>query len=1351
MELYKILLLLMLINPFISAYWYETSSSYTVEKPWEYQSWRCSPDAYGVISCEGKSAVVSDWPYVYYESCNCDEDGCESCPRCGRTMKSFRMSSLGYGTGAWNINEFEDALDGLELDVFTGNFSDYENYSLVTRNLELAYNNRLNALNYADICGNSSTYSAHNALLSPSVPAYTIGGEITFSQYRALMAPGGTTAPYPCTATEPNSPGGAYCKGYNVYWQSSVARAFDALRYSFSYTDNKIESQARPLHDRMENSGICDDDYEWDTGSACNDMASAFTIIDGNITEGTYGQYNSAMNYFNGLKKDVWEYPPELGNYSRIMRLLWSENGTIPLFTKLITDGNNALDDAENIYSGFVGDANAGKGSVDSGYSDMESNRISKINRAVEFSSAGSVGTIAERFSTFRREKLEAEQLLSNATAMHGRTATQGYLKIATRNAYDAKIIYERLADMADSILDDATEAVEQQRNQTAAILNQAKGIADTNPSNTAAKSSYLQAKNLFDRGEATAVLGDKFDYYVRAESYAWQALQEQGVVTNETEDLILQAEDLVRRAEMDGINVEAEKAMLDHLKEEGSGNLDGDLRSLIAGIIAKAEIKYGHLLDLREGLLENISLSAECGDYLESVLEKEERGIVSGGTIDYMNGIGRLNLLEKSYNEMTDELALCENSIIVNSLIISQSLYIERVKLDEETDARLLILITNPTHRSSEGVSVNIGLDSHLQLLYSDIMEGEENVDSVITEGNNLTLILKRIGPYWTRSISFGKSAVFAHTINTERNAVGIGGGKARVEETREFAVDANGAYIDILPPGDYDIVSASIDGKSAESLLDSGEHTLSLVYIVEGAYETNRSSIDASQVGLNTKLSYRISVMPSIDIDTLPFTIDMEYGNVSGIIISALSGASLTKEECFHGYCEIEISGLEEGTEAVIAVSYLILNTGESDTSAPLIPNNSYCIGGVEKECDPLPSGVESMMEAMNSASESGDYATAIELREKVKNEIDKWWTEQKSLANSYEKLVDFFENEKTEIESAFFSAGSLNDSLITDMKNRKMGIEDALLSAYSAARLRDAVSALETLDSGWKKNTVGDFRESAWEGYNSLKKRLFDAGVTAMPSEFLDVEDKINALAATESLGDAVKLALALADAERVVEEAEAAMEYESMELREEFLEMSESITAVLETYEMQMEEAEGTEWEGLFTEDPSGLEDAIDEIEDMFGKEDSRLIRKKMELLEKKKSKMVGILENLKDTSERMMVAARSSLETRRNILPYDEMTSVEQRLESMTGFISEGRYIGALSLGKEMLAELGGYSQEEGVNVFLVILAAVSVLAVVCVYIYRCKTGGGMDFTFLKKPKKEYRRLERAEQ
>jgi len=1356
--------------------WFCSSTLYSVERPWDYgtslTSWHCSrvPSNNLTTSC---GFIDVPWKKERSYCCGHDEEGnCDctawECVSDGSrrfSITSISSPSLGYSYGAWDVAKFDIVIDQLELESVsqtrTGSFvTDYENDTKIKGYVSDAWLESIIAKNLSAGCRASPAYSSILGRIS-YYNAYSGYEDITYERYRDLVAPGGQklySSHGACSEAsyEPVPANAAECRNYPLQWMKTVDSALNALELSFDKAGGKTDD-AGDIYGDLKKKGVCDEQYAWGPRDACVKMQNAFATIDSkDSSTRSYGRWNRALSLLGTFKNSSWQHPPDMRDYPEMMELLWQEGeGFIPLASELIADGENATEEAENIYQSYIDDAGGYKGTVDGKYAKMKSNELSKITESLlmfELEEDG-FGSIAERFSAFEEEKGEAETAYSNALSLHSNMAQQSYLRLATENAADAASSYEELAGSADGIVEDAQEVVDEKRSEAQAVLNQAASLASTDPTNTRARQYYQTALNYFNAGEGTGILGRKYENYAKALSYAWMALGEKGALENDTSSLIAQAEDLLRRAKMDEINVATEQELLSYLKSaQGGTDISMELQSIISSVLKKADLKYGHLLDTRSELLANISASADCGADLKTTMENAERGIVSGNRIDYMNGIGRLSGLEADYGEIAVELSLCEENILSNSLVASDSLMVGRIKIDRTSDAALTVLITNPTQRSGQNVPVNIVLDSPLQLLYSDAREGSDYISNVLSEGNALTILLKEVKPYRTYSIRFEKAAVLATTTSLDSYAKGTGDGNVRVEERRTFRLDADNVYIDIPIPEKASIVSADIDGKSADAAFNSGSHTLSAVYLVRDAYSQDKTDIDAMQIGTNTQLSYRITIMPRIDLDELPLTVTMDYPEVSAVTITAVYGATMGEKECEGNVCNINLLDLKSGEEAEVSVSYIIIGTTAADT-APVIPGDEYCIAGVNKKCDPLPSDINQTIAMINAANERGDFAAAVELREKLKNDIDAWMRNQQSMADEYIELLAYLQAEKEEITTALGKTGSLNVSLVSDLKTRETELGNTLANAESAETISGALTSLRSVDKNWLADRILAYRTDSWDDYNDLKKRLFEAGVTAMPSEFLQVEKEIKELEGSGSPVDAVELAKSLDAAEKLVEAEEAKASQKTDDLLAVFQEIKEGIASLIGNYNEQHDAAKGTEWEGLFTADSSDINKLVNEIDSMFGKEDSRLIEKKTELLEKKKEKLEGILEQLKEEATRVLQTASVSFEAKKDQMAGDVRNSVGNGIALMSNALASGDYISALKTGKIVLRELGNYPEDGGVNIFLLILAIIAVGAAAALYLIKKRGGleGELKLPFLEKKEKPVRRLERAEQ
>jgi hypothetical protein len=1353
--------------------WFCSSSLYSVERPWTYgiswSSWLCSrvPDNNHTTTC---GYIEVPWKRERSYCCGHDDEGnCDctawECVSDGSKYFSFTSlrvggsSSMGYTYGGWDTAKFDAVLDEMKLNSVAQHdvedfITDYGNDSRILGYVSDAWLSAVDAKNLSAECRASPAYSSILGRIG-YYNSYSGYEPVSYETYRNLVAPGGYTIPSyhgKCSDYEPVPANADDCKGYPAKWMEAVDYGLNAMELSFDNAGKKVED-AEDIHNDLKKKGVCDEEYAWSPRNACVELEDAFTTIDsGDSSTRSYGQWNLVLSLLEELKIKSQQHPPDMKDYPEIMKHLWQQDtGFIPLVSELTAEGENASEEAENIYNSYIDGADGYKTGLDEKYDGMRNNELSKITESLtmyEIEEEG-FGSIAERFSDFETDKNNADDAYDNAKSMRGNTGQQSYLRLATESASEAESIYGSLADEADNLLEDAEQVVDEKRSQAQAALNQAASMAGTG---SRTDQYYSLALSYFNAGENTDILGRKYENYAKAESYAWMALGETGAFENQTSSLIIQLEDLLRRAEMDEINVATEKEMFSYLKSiESERDISNDLQSLVSSVLSKADIKYGYLLDVREELLENITASGNCGADLRTSMENSERGIISGGRIDYMNGIGRLSGLGLDYEEISVELSLCEEMILSNSLVKSSSLLVERVKIDESSDAALTVLITNPTSKSGVNVRVEIDVGAPLPVLYSDVKSGSEYLSNVIVEGDVLTLTMNEIGPYRTYSMRFETDAVLATTTSLDSYAEGIGDGKVRVEEERRFQLDADGVYLDVLPE-ESSVVSADIDGRSIDGIFEKGSHTLSVVYIMSNAYSENKTDIDATQIGTNTQLGYDILVLPEIKIDELPLTITMDYSNVSGASVSAVYGATMAEKDCMGNVCNIKLLNLEAGEEAKVSVSYMILGTTGADISAPAIPDGGHCIDGIEKLCGPLPETINQTIAMINAAGERGDHATAIELKEQLKTEIEKWERNQQSMADGYLELLSCFQAEKEEIGKALENSEGIDDSLITDLENRNTELTAALDNADSAATISGALDALRSIDRDWMENKISDYKTESWNGYNDLKKRLFEAGITTMPNEFMDVEDALKDLGETGSPVDAVELAKSLEAAENLVANEEAKVGEKTDSLHGTFLGIKENLTLLIDNYNEQMDEAKGTQWEGIFTVDSSGVSSLLSEIDDMFGNEDNRLIEKKMELLDKKKGKIEKVMDQLKSEASNILQTAQGSFEAKKNQIPGGVRNSLENGISMMNSYIASGNYIKALKTGQVVIRELGNYSEGGGgVNVVLVILAVLAVGAAGAAYWIKKKGGGEIKLPFLKKEEKPIKRLEKAEQ
>jgi len=1295
-----------------------------------------------------RDSVSYDKPRREAYDCNCDIDGCDTCYRCVYDEMSTNLYGLGYSKGAWDIERFNDAIKSIELENIMKNIDngtngvsgdlfdislDFEGDSWgVENSVRQAYERYEVVQNLYDTCKNSDTYSVNQNL------AGTHGEKtISFENYIAAYDPKSVSIPgSPCSVSRPSNPAGAECHNYPMRWMDAMQFAIDAVEGSFAASMQNIQ-KLRGTYSDMEKTGICDDDYSESPKSACDEIENALSTIDSHDSgESTFGQYERALEKEQELQLSLYCFPPDFTEYKEIMILLWKENdGFNPLVLENKGNGENALEEANAIYSTYVSQVLNYSEEMNKKETELRNNKLELIKESETalgvVEALESIGTIGERAQSFYDSLSAADSLYSSALVKFGRKSND-YLKDATIDIKEALGLYSEIDGEADSIIEDASEIVNGKR-QTADTLIQQAAVLYSRTNDRDIGRYYEAAKREFARGESASALGEKYRYYLNAADYARTALNSGQVLENETAPLASQLEDLIRRTGIDDINTEYEDGILQHMKDSGEYDTSV-LRDLIESIITKAGIKYGYLTDIKEELLQNISDTGGCASGFTADIERADGGLVTTSGIDYVNAIGMLSSIEEEYERISEDVLACGIEMILQNLHISSSIRLyEDINIDTTTELSITVLITNLGSRSASNIDVPIDLGAEIPILISDIRGGSENVESVRSENGNAVFVIKEIKPHRTFSIVIEKNSVLAETVESEKTGIGNEDGSVDVTEILTFDLHVRG----------------KVSGQS--DILERGVHTITRNYRIEHGYDISEE-VETYKLGTNVQVEKKIMITPKLDIAALPLIINLDYPEITGLTISA-RGANIKENQCGSSdtACNIEIGNLAEDETATIDVNFIVIDAQDMLATISIgIPDTLNCFG-TGKSCGPIPPGLESMLAEMNAAIEANDTAAAIKLKEEIKSKIDEWNREQQKAYNELTDMKASYEVEIAEIENAIESA--VNGTLVGLLDERKTNLENALSDAEEAA---DIISELNILKGVTGKNTeeiINDFLKDSWGTYNELKVRLANAGVSTMPQEFIEVENGFGSLEIDKNPKTAVELAEALENAEEAVEQEEEKAAAEIEEIYSQYDGITDEMDGLIANYNEQRTEAENTEWEGLFGLDTGKIEALSEETKTYLDEGNIKMAKIKIEQLEKKKNKLEDSLGEVKDSAETILIYARNSYEGKKDALPGEIRTEIENELAAMAGEISDGKYIQAMQRGKYILAKTADYKVET-INPLLIILALAAVGAAIGVYYMKKKGGdvGGIEINlpFLTKKKKEYKKLAKAE-
>ncbi|MFN7991472.1 MAG: hypothetical protein U0R44_04920 [Candidatus Micrarchaeia archaeon] len=1093
------------------------------------------------------------------------------------------------------------------------------------------------------------------------------------------------------------------CVAYGYYWRSSVDNALLAVEHSMEESSRAV-ADAKDSYDQLIFDGLCEDDYTGPGSASCPELGAAFTSVGGNISEGGFGKFQAALDRSSLLSRALWGAVPDLRLSMAIVGLSWAEDGIIRQFDHVKAQAVKSIIDGEKEYLIRIGQAEGRKKEASGAISELDSQHISVMDKAV--ADSDTPGSVSERFDQIKKKERQAGSNLTEAKLRHGDKNRKGYLAQSISLASESGNSYSELVSeirvvraMAESLLgQQKTEALDELRK-----LSRLNTSAIQDPK---ASSYFLEANESFEEGERGSILGDRYYAYKKAADLA-----RAGQNVRPVEDLIgslsstAKLEDLIKRAGKDEINVFEENEILKFLKSGAGADSSGAAAGAESSIISKARIKYGDSLSgKRKRIIEKLSLAGKGAQDLLTDLERYESGIVEDGSLLYPDSIGSLKKLERDYVLLESEIDDYEKEIAGNSVSGSATPLITGVWLDQPADVTLDIILANSHDFNATSIEAEIRLQTPLDLFYSDIVSGKENVDSVRSADGGRTLVLSvpSIRPYETKHVVFKKSIILAHTLKKDQDAEGVGQGSASVKERTEFELDADIGALD-LPRGQQDSL---IDGKSGDLPLVRGKHIITLDRIEENAYVEETRDIHVYSVGVNSRVEYDERILPALDLDSVPVFLNSLNGSeIKAIEVFSSTGESLTdKEQISQSQYFVRVHGLRKGKPTILKISYLIEGT-ENFVKKQLALLDASNLNGSAKDIV-----AKAKIQAMD-----GDFSGALGLIEKAVAASAQDEKEMRKLNESKEKTIRQIQDEITAIGNAL-SGSDIPDPFIDKLSARKSELERVFGEIGSGI----GNATLADYDEKWLDKEVSDFLKKSSARYNLLRERFYQAGNSSTPGFFSDVEERINQLASGRRLEYVIPLIKELALASEGVEIQELSTATMKNESKNRLEELAASLTAALDDYSSQASAAKGTEYSNLFQENEKELNRLIKDAGAALDK-DPRLLSSKMEEMNRSRDRIISALANLKSECDLKV----SLMEEELKRLEYDTQPQYSDKLRSIRSMASSGNYINALRAASSLKKEIEGKKPSD-TNMLVIGLTGVALLAGVGFLVFRPK-------------------------
>ena len=1105
-------------------------------------------------------------------------------------------------------------------------------------------------------------------------------------------------------------------------WKNTMNSAVEALELSVDNATETVDGTRR-TYNKLKEAGLCDDAYTWNPGAACKKLQDAVNAVDSGDEGSVYGKVNAMHGNIVRINEQVWESKgPNMSLYYPTMEMIWGENGIVPVYSDLTSEGEASFAEAEDIYDELEDETEDLNQEIEDASGILESNNLdviteSKTAEGVAAALEAGTGTIAERYEEFEESWETADELYDDAVDAY----SDGDIADATIEMDDAKTMYETLDGAA--ILADAEAVVLEKKEEADEAIENAESYIETNDLGTEARDLLADAEEKRDDADSSEILGERYLLYIEAAEIANSVSGEKSADEEIAYDvLVAEVEALLSGAEKDDINVDDLRVELDYIKDATPANAVSRLESIKLEIEGRARLAYGYLQNERDVLYDKL-VAAGADDLLDD-LEDAERGIVFNGKIDYLEAVGNLKTLSQKYDDIAEDLEADEvanNDAIANQLVVESSLLIGDVKIDDATDVTYVVTVTNPRNYGGYEIEVRVPLEGEFSFMYSDVVSGGEDLLNVRTEGNSMYLLFGEIDAFENEVVSFEKSAVLARTRSIETEAVGLGDGTARVDETVVFELDVNNVKVET---SGYSGVL--IDGLDPNRILAEGIHSITSSYTEYDAYTETRTDSVVSGTDTQATVSYEITIDPEIDLVEVPVFADIGTDDyVSGVSIEC--GMYDCVKQNNGGTYAITVYGLMEGISATVSISYSIDNLDD------------YISLELDKYRYSEEPEIQQLIDEAEAYLLAGNNEAALQKLEEIKKKISEIEKEKAKLLKKYYELARKINNEIEDLGNSLSKAeelGITNNSEVIKLETRKQTLEEELSKVNitddsTKDEIQSAVDDLGKIDMNWLKKEVNAISKQAGKDFEDYKEEFAEyenANVTSMMKQ---LETDINVLLATDKATDMV---IVISDLEKVADlleelKAEKIIQLEGLQM--EFDDLKDTAEALLIKYESEYNDAKKYGMDSIFPMTPKSVTSLLSKTEDLIEDEDIAGASHNIEEeLPERIEKMQDTLKLLSSNAYRKLDEIDYELEIKRGEFSGEQIAEIEKMKSNVEAALSAGNYVQAIKKAGDAISYIKD-TKGKGNTALYLVLASLLIVA---------GLGGYLIYQKKKKPK-----------
>ncbi len=926
----------------------------------------------------------------------------------------------------------------------------------------------------------------------------------------------------------------------------------------------------------------------------------------------------------------------------------------------------------------------------------------------------------------------------------------KGYLVNAVEKLDEARGNYEAATNFLSLALSSAKNVVDELFNK---VELQTKTI-DKDRLSKEGKDEFNYFNTLFKHCKHSDALGKRYTCLKEAELLLNEI---KGKTINSTESIhqeiiLKELEDLIDKAEEDGLDVNKEKVYLTYLKQshqEGSlatSNLINWAELIRGSIVEKARIRYSFIPLKRIKLLSLLhQCDYACSDLTEQLQEEERGCFLSNGSLLYENCIGRLHILEELYTNNIQPVRKRIDELFSKLLFVKAEMYESIAYLDKNSTCKIKVIIHNPTNITKIMPSVDLPIEYDERLTRQDIVDGKEYVKAVLNQNAKKTLILNNISAYQTISIHFLVRRVLARTVKQENEIFGSSmlGLFKKTKLTVEFSNDASALFISFSS----NPINMTVDGFPVELNstqinfpFSKGRHTLS--YIVKIPDQTRielKNKTEMKDTAYKTFVREYFEISSPVALKSYSFYLPIILYDAENVVVYSTTGHTI-KHKLEFGRVWINIKNLAPNVPAEIQISYEINNI------------SSYLTDQIEilKQKN-LTEEEKNKLNEINMMVENKDYANALKEIHKFQKEIEERKRKEVETKTKIERKVSELNDWQKEIENAFNKTTSKELKTILGSENEK--IKDVLNKA-SYATSDEALEILESYSSKSFTQTVNKKRKEMEKENEELKEWFVDNEINN--DSVWEMFDKIDGLLIQHEINPNNLNALVEAEEEisrlkNIKDEMEEKIKNEKSKLIKELNTILSSIEPLKQSYVKALKSAKGTPYSKYFDISEREMDKIIGKGEKLKANMNVAHIKKIKETVQELTELRASInrtLNGLEELFTTRLKQVRQNFEDKKSFLSPDQIKSIEEKIEKSEEMMEEGKIIDAHLYLDKLESQISHLAEEQHNSNYVLLVSGILLLVAIIYYLKDSKMLDGVLRKEEKKKKPILRRLKK---